>query len=106
MPGHTELCTLTTWLSEHRDESKTRLLSLKRPEMQGLFYSCSGLQQTLTFRFFPPPQNQGGTTHCLTVLRSSPFRIPDAQDELSINVYIAFRVRFFKSMDIESHAFL
>lgn len=60
MPGRTELCTLMTWLPEHRDESKVRLLSLKRPEMQGLLYSCSGLQQTLTFRFFPPPQNQGG----------------------------------------------
>lgn len=74
MPGHSELWTIMTWLSEHRDESREILLSLALPEMQGLLCSCSGLQWALLFRFFLPPQSQGETTHCLTVPQVLPFK--------------------------------
>lgn len=106
MPGNTELCTLMARLSEHRDESKKGcyLWSVLR------YRTCSTLAQACSKPWhsgsFRPLKARGRPPTVSQYLGSSPFRIPDAQDELSMNVYIIFWVLFFKSMDTESHAFL
>lgn len=106
MPGHTELCTLMARLSEHRDESKRGcyLWSILRCRAcSTLAQACSKPWHSGSFR---PLKARGRPPTVSQYLGSSTFRIPDAQDELSINVYIIFRVLYFKSMDTESHAFL